>query len=589
MSKKEFGMTKNGWTRIRGTVCDPTQTLLTQSGKPSSSTELWLHDGHIAASPPPNTSFAEYGFEDAILMSGAIDAHTHIGGGKVNIARLMLPERQSKETYSDKIEQRLGHPLSCPVPSTIETGKRYLQMGYTACFEPAIVPSGARQSHLEMSDTPWVDHGGYLVLGNDDLLLQILSSQETPDSIQEQVNHYVHWMLVAHQCIAIKIVNAGGVHAWKAGLPLHRIDDPHPAYRVTPRQILFSLAKAVEALGIAHPIHVHCNNLGVAGNLQTTLETIQAVEGLKIHLTHLQFHAFSTDTALGYASGAQPLAERINQSPNISIDIGQVLFGQTVTISADLQHQFANRNHAHPKKVFFQEIECQSGCGVVPFRYRRSQYVHSLQWAIGLELFLLIKNPWQVFLTTDHPNGAPFTTYPHLIRLLMDYEFRMSCFEHLHEDAKSRSILPQIKREYTFHEIAIITRAAPARSLGLSTIGSLREGCEADVVVYDRTSPVDVMFANPKLVFRHGELVCKDGEFLKNASKTTYVSAISTDILPEAWLSKTWKEVYQQRIHNAQIQPEELVLQGTSSLQRALSAQEAPCLPAANETMGESS
>ena len=27
-------------------------------------------------------------------------------------------------------------------------------------------------------------------------------------------------------------------------------------------------------------------------------------------------------------------------------------------------------------------------------------------------------------LTTDHPNGGPFTSYPHLIRLLMDRSFR---------------------------------------------------------------------------------------------------------------------------------------------------------------------
>ena len=30
--------------------------------------------------------------KDKIVMPGAIDLHTHIGGGKVNIARLMFPE-----------------------------------------------------------------------------------------------------------------------------------------------------------------------------------------------------------------------------------------------------------------------------------------------------------------------------------------------------------------------------------------------------------------------------------------------------------------------------------------------------------------
>ena len=49
-----------------------------------------------------------------------------------------------------------------------------------------------------------------------------------------------------------------------------------------------------------------------------------------------------------------------------------------------------------------------------------SDFYNAMQWAIGLELFLLIDDPWRVFFTTDHPNGAPFTTYPEIFALLMD-------------------------------------------------------------------------------------------------------------------------------------------------------------------------
>ena len=59
----------------------------------------------------------------------------------------------------------------------------------------------------------------------------------------------------------------------------------------------------------------------------------------------------------------------------------------------------------------------------MPYRYRKDFY-GSLQWAIGLELFLLIDDPWRVFFTTDHPNGAPFTAYPELFELLMSREAR---------------------------------------------------------------------------------------------------------------------------------------------------------------------
>ena len=69
-------------------------------------------------------------------------------------------------------------------------------------------------------------------------------------------------------------------------------------------------------------------------------------------------------------------------------------------------------------------------------------------YAIGLEIFLLIDDPWRVFLTTDHPNGAPFTSYPHLIRLLMDRSFRNDMLQKINPDAAAASELPHLEREY---------------------------------------------------------------------------------------------------------------------------------------------
>jgi formylmethanofuran dehydrogenase subunit A len=99
--------------------------------------------------------------------------------------------------------------------------------------------------------------------------------------------------------------------------------------------------------------------------------------------------------------------------------------------------QYGNTKSASPKKWVVMDIECDAGCGVVPMRYRDKSFVNALQWAIGLELFLLIDDPWRIFLTTDHPNGAPFTFYPHLIRLLMDKGFRNDMMQKINPDAAS--------------------------------------------------------------------------------------------------------------------------------------------------------
>ena len=114
--------------------------------------------------------------------------------------------------------------------------------------------------------------------------------------------------------------------------------------------------------------------------------------------------------------------------------------------------------------------------GIIPYEYKAKNFVNSLQWLIGLEIFLLIKDPSKVFFTTDHPNGAPFTSYPELFRLLMDYEFRMQQMSLINDDSIKYSFLKDIKRTYSLYDIAIMTRSSPANILGLKDRGSLKAG-----------------------------------------------------------------------------------------------------------------
>jgi formylmethanofuran dehydrogenase subunit A len=115
--------------------------------------DLFVHGGRVVAAPAAGTPVdREYDLAGGIVMAGAIDLHTHIGGGKVNIARAMLPEdhRDTALAWTPLTRSGSGHA----VPSTFATGYRYAEMGYTACFEPAVLPVNARQAHMEMGDTP---------------------------------------------------------------------------------------------------------------------------------------------------------------------------------------------------------------------------------------------------------------------------------------------------------------------------------------------------------------------------------------------------------------------------------------------------
>jgi len=149
----------------------------------------------------------------------------------------------------------------------------------------------------------------------------------------------------------------------------------------------------------------------------------------------------------------------------------------------------------------------------VPYSYRERAAVAALQWVVGLELFLLSADPWRVLLSTDHPNGGSFMAYPELIRLLMDRSYRDEQLRGVNTAFLAGSALADgLDREYTLNEIAIITRAGPARVLGLRHKGHLGVGADADVTVYAPAADAAQTFATPRYVLKGGELVVEEGQ-----------------------------------------------------------------------------
>lgn len=502
-------------TCVRGSrLIDPERPREAAVHEIGDAVDLWIRDDRIIDTPgesiAPDVEIDALG---CITMAGGIDLHTHIGGGKVSLARMLLRDQMPPWRTQWRRESTFaaGSPTAPAeshfLPSASVTASRYLDMGYTTCLEPAVIPCNARSAHAEMADVRGIDTGGYCLLGNDDVLLQLIA-EESP---QELINAYVAWMVIATRCLAVKVVNPGGIDAFKYNQRSLDVDTPHPSNGVTPRQIIRTLCRAVHEIGLAHPLHVHCSNLGVAGNIASTLATIAAADGYPIHLTHAQFHCYGTEGPYHFSSAASELVEAMRRHPNVTIDVGQIQFGQTVTISADAMHQHVTAAYAKPRKSILVDVECEAGCGVVPFRYRRREFVHSLQWAIGLELFLMVDDPSRVFLTTDHPNGAPFTAYPHLLGLLADRSLREAALGEIHREAAGASSLAGMSREYSLTEIATMTRSAPARILGLSDRGTLAAGGRADVVVYRQHDDIEKMFRVPEFVFKSGKLIRRGG------------------------------------------------------------------------------
>ncbi len=489
--------------------------------------DIWIEGGRVVAAPADPGARADRTIDARgyVVMPGGVDVHCHIAGGKVNAARMMRPEEAREGGALPRSEGRRSGALGS-VPTTFATGYKYAGLGYTMALDAAIPPMGARHAHHEFGDTPAIDKAMLVLMGNNHYVMDRIRMGE-----RGRLRDYVAWLLGATRAYGVKVVNPGGIERWKQGAGnVAALDDEVPHFGVTPRQILGELARAVDELGLPHPVHVHGLNLGLPGNVDTTLELLKALDGHRAHLAHIQFHSYGGrfDDVGSIASAVPMLADYVNEHENLTVDVGQVLFGETTSMTADGPvGQYLQR--VTGRKWCSHDIEMETGCGIVPITYEDRNYVHGLQWAIGLEWYLRVDDPWKVAMSTDHPNGGSFLAYPQIIALLMEKNRRDEMLSRLPEKVRARSGLGEIAREYTLSEIAVITRAGPARMLGLERKGHLGVGADGDVTIYAPGEDREKMFAMPRYVIKSGEVLVDDGELRASPAGRTLAVAPEYD------------------------------------------------------------
>ena len=525
-----------------GTVYDPANLI---DGKVK---DVYISGGKIVEAP------AEFGEKEIairtidvsglVVMPGGVDMHCHIAGPKVNAARKMQPEQyRGSEESKKELDRTIFHSGGMgSVPTIFTAGYKYTGLGYTTCFDAAISPLAARHVHHEFNHIPNVDTGFFTLIGNNHFAMQAIA-----ESDDAKLDAFLGWLIHKVGAFAPKIVNPGGVELWKqdrAGNATD-LDQLVDGFNTTPRAIIQQIARSANRLGLPHPVHIHTNNLGVPGNWQTTLQTMQTLEDQRGHLTHIQFHSYGgggveEDTL---CSKVAPLADYVNTHPNITVDVGQVMFGRTTSMTADgpLGYFLQQINGS---KWYSSDTELESGCGVSPIEYKNKNFVHSLQWAIGLEWYLMVDDPWQVVMSTDHPNGGSFMAYPQIIRLLMNADYRQEKLKQVSPKVLDHCELASLDREYSLYEIAIITRSGPARILGLSRKGHLGIGGDADITVYTPGENAETMFSVPRYVIKGGALVVEDHELRHVVTGKTLSVTTDLDIdrVPaiEQWLEQNY-------------------------------------------------
>ncbi len=205
--------------------------------------------------------------------------------------------------------------------------------------------------------------------------------------------------------------------AFKENVRTFSLDDVVPSYGVSSRNIVGDLCRRRWASkSLPHPLHVHCGNLGAPGSADTGRghhrrggrPAAASRPSPVLRLRHRGKRKFSSD-------GARAWRELVNATPEVTIDISQVMFGQTVTLIFGRDASVPGARHRSSEEIGDLGWRRQWRRHRA-YRYRAGLPTVRWPWATGLELFLLITDPWRVFFTTDHPNGAPFTVLPKAVR-----------------------------------------------------------------------------------------------------------------------------------------------------------------------------
>ena len=467
--------------------------LLIKNGQvvdPLNAERLVRRDVHVRngkISETPNRAPLVIDAENCVVMAGGIDVHTHVADYSL-----------SGDEGGDAVRTRMS-----------STGLRYAQMGYTTIIEPASPLALADVTKERMAMIPQVDKGSLVMIGAWEPVLRLIERGD-----EKELAQLVSWLAEKAGAYSVKLVNPGVKFLKNSGgsSAMRRLE----GFDLTPVDVANAIARAVEGGGLPCPVQLHLNDLGEAWSHASAIETIKGLAGTKAHLAHLQFHCYGERD--GFSSEAGLVADAFNANPNLTADIGQIVFGKTVTLTADerLGEKLDSITNGAGRRFGMGFGET---CYCVPYDYRRESAVNAVQWACGLELALSIDDPSRIFISTDHPNGGPFTAYPLIIRLLMDKAFRDEELSKIHPEAAKRTGLGSIGRTFDLYDIAEMTRSGPAKFLGIANRkGGLKPGSDADITIYAKRNNIEEMFAKPAWVIKSGEVIVNDGKTVAEVS-----------------------------------------------------------------------
>ncbi len=473
--------------------------------------DILIEEGKIVEKFSNQEDIKEIDSKNKTVVPAAIDIHAHVASQQVNWARLLGTKNPAfQKTWK-------GLTLDF-------IAEQYLSNGFTFVLEANVFPSLASQTALNLTSLPVLDSAYLLNLSN--FWPMELEFQK---GMVDQASAYISDILEKTKAFGLKIYNPFEREDWNFNKLRDDLEKNGRLYNFAPLDVYENMAKYVENLKLPHSIHAHIDayeNEQAKRNLSLVLARIKELnlespnkskQGKRSQVFHIA-HASSYNTD----GDNSELIKFYNENAEFDLDIGFLGFDPiNPVISGDRRFITTLSNQENSFNVIRSAIELEGDTFSSLRTFNKQNNNHCTIWANGLDLALNIKNKWQIQFSVNFPNYSSISKVPQIASWLLSNKAREDFIKDFDSKFLKDNTISSNSDSLSFLEYITITRASPAKSLGIGDIkGNLGEGADGDLNIIDlNLEQVDIQnnyqtlidaFSNINFVLKEGYIIKKD-------------------------------------------------------------------------------
>ncbi|MFX0187973.1 MAG: amidohydrolase family protein [Candidatus Hodarchaeota archaeon] len=482
--------------------------------------DILIENGKIVEKFSSKRKVKEIDANRKTIIPAALDIHTHIASQQLNWARLL--------GSNNKLFQKIWKGL------TLENiAKDYISNGYTFILEANVFPSLTKSTIFNFNRLPVLDKAMLLNVSN----LWPLELEFQRGKIEDMAV-FLSDLLSITKGFGLKVYNPFESENWNFKSLRKDIMGKGRLCNFSALDVYENLTKANEHLGLPHSIHAHIEgyeSLKAKNNLFTILNKIISLNlepnskiNSKIKRSQI-FHMAHASTYNIDGNNAE-LINLLNSNENINLDLGFIGFNQiNPLITADrrlIDSLLKIDSNNTTYKLIRAAVEFEGDIFATFRNFDKDNITNCYLWSNALDIALNVKDIWQLQFSINFPNYANITDVPEIAVWLVSKSARDDFMKDMNREFLKDNPLINNDKTTTFNEFIILTRASPAKSLGLGSIkGNLGVGSDADINILNLDiNEIDISkdFNSFKNALTNIEYVIKAGNVIKEKEKIDF-------------------------------------------------------------------